>query len=27
VLCDMLPEEFEVLERAFVPPERQSAAS
>src|SRR4029077_14441362 len=26
VLCDMLPEEFEVLERAFVPPERQSAA-
>ena len=26
LLCDMLPEEFELLENAFAPPERQSAA-
>jgi len=26
LLCDMLPEEFELLEQAFAPPERQSAA-
>ena len=26
VLCDMLPDEFDLLERAFAPLERQSAA-